>query len=193
MTFRGRFSLSEYLAVDKSNLDFYQVLAVPRHASPDDIKAAYHRALLTFHPDKQHPQLRHGAAREGEVSIPLIREAYATLSHPESRKQYDTALLHAASHGFAGKPGSRPAQVVSLEEFVVERPDQDGKTNSNGSEGQQDGWASETYTYPCRCGGKYRLTTEDLENGHHLVGCECCSEVIWVGYEEIIEDGEDIR
>ena len=57
------------------------------------------------------------------------------------------------------------------------------------TEAEEDNGANEReeYTYPCRCGGMYRLRTSDLESGHHLIGCENCSEVIWVGYEEVVE------
>ncbi|KAF8346876.1 hypothetical protein F5887DRAFT_882443, partial [Amanita rubescens] len=157
--------------------DYYQVLSISRNASTPDIKIAYHRALLNFHPDKRHTSR---SVEPPLIEISLIKEAYVTLSVPESRSAYDSLLLNRERQR-AG-PGFRPAQVVSLEEFQAEyrHSHTDGRADDEWEE-----WA--IYTYPCRCGGMYKLTTDDLETGDHLVGCESCSEVIWVGYEEVVE------
>ncbi|KAG5648348.1 hypothetical protein DXG03_004920 [Asterophora parasitica] len=141
--------------------DFYELLAVPRGASAADIKIAYHRALLRFHPDKNNQLNAHKS-----ISISLIKEAYTTLSDADNRKQYDS-LTHKERSAAAGP---RPAQVVSLEEF----------------EEVIDGGGAEdvgVWRYACRCGGTYRIESSDMEKGHHLVGCNSCSEVVWVGYE----------
>ena len=37
-----------------SNADYYAILSISSNASPSEVKAAYHRALLVYHPDKQH-------------------------------------------------------------------------------------------------------------------------------------------
>lgn len=98
--------------------------------------------------------------------------------------------------GRPGFVGSRPAQVVSLEEFQEFQEFQSETAGEVSSKMEDDGvsvddhnqWEGRAiYTYPCRCGGMYKLTTDDLESGHHLVGCESCSEVIWVGYEEVVD------
>ena len=175
------------LAVDDSDdTDYYRVLSIPRDASTAEIKAAYHRALLHFHPDKRHINRPSSEAEPRPIEISLIKEAYATLSVPESRSAYGGLLLNRerGGGGGGGRPGfagSRPAQVVSLEEFRVVKPEASRETEDN----ETNEW--EEYTYPCRCGGMYRLRTHDLESGHHLIGCENCSEVIWVGYEEVVE------
>jgi len=65
--------------------DYYQVLGVGRTASSDDIKKAYRRLALQWHPDR-HPAERREAA---EVEFKRISEAYEVLSDPEKRKRYD--------------------------------------------------------------------------------------------------------
>ena len=189
-------SLDRHIKLEReaTDPDYYQVLAITRDASAADIKGAYRRALLKFHPDKRQAK-QAASALAVDVPISLIREAYATLSLVETRKRYDALLLSCTLHGACGAAGvsrSRPAQLVSLEEFS--RRDGEKPMISGGvmkDQGDEVGSSDPTYTYPCRCGGMYQLTTDDLENGHHLVGCEGCSEVIWVGYEEI-DEGEGV-
>ena len=177
--------------------DFYSLLQIPRDASPNDIKIAYHRTLLRLHPDKQF-RLRtqrdialldttadsSRSPPDESVDVALLKDAYRTLSDADLRAAYDGSLrreTHARSRG------PRPAQVVSLEEFTTIETDE---TGSSGIGTEAD--VAQEWWHRCRCGGTYRITQDDLENGMHLIGCESCSEVIWVGYEEVpvMEDEE---
>lgn len=63
--------------------DYYQVLGVPRNASQEDIKKAYRKLALQYHPDKNKG---HKAAEE---KFKEINEAYAVLGDREKRQQYD--------------------------------------------------------------------------------------------------------
>jgi len=137
--------------------DYYSLLHVTRSASPNTIKAAYHRALLHLHPDK----LRQHADDPQLPNVGLLHDAFVTLSSATLRAAYD-------AQGEPSRTGPRPAQVVSLEQF-------DCSQRSDG--------AVLTWTFPCRCGGNYEVTEDDLERGLHLVGCGSCSEAIWIGYE----------
>jgi molecular chaperone DnaJ len=62
--------------------DFYEVLGVKKDASADDIKKAYRQLALKFHPDVN-------KSKEAEEKFKEINEAYAVLSDPEKKKQYD--------------------------------------------------------------------------------------------------------
>ncbi len=64
--------------------DPYSVLGVPRGASQDDIKAAYRREALRWHPDRHSGDGRAAA----EERFKAISQAYQTLSDPEQRQRY---------------------------------------------------------------------------------------------------------
>ncbi|MGZ8385620.1 MAG: DnaJ C-terminal domain-containing protein [Nitrospira sp.] len=65
--------------------DYYQVLGLPRTASPDDIKKAYRRLARQYHPD-----LHAGAKKaEMEKKFKELNEAQEVLTDPEKRKKYD--------------------------------------------------------------------------------------------------------
>lgn len=63
--------------------DYYKILGVEKNADQEDIKKAYRKLALKFHPD------RNPNNREAEEKFKKISEAYAVLSDPEKRKQYD--------------------------------------------------------------------------------------------------------
>ena len=66
-------------------LTYYQVLDrnLPMHASTEDIRKAYHKACLRYHPDKT------GRGEEDEVFL-LVKSAFDTLSDPMKRRSYDS-------------------------------------------------------------------------------------------------------
>lgn len=63
--------------------DFYKILGVEKNASVDDIKKAYRKLALKYHPDVN-------KTKEAEEKFKEINEAYAVLSDEKKRQQYDT-------------------------------------------------------------------------------------------------------
>lgn len=65
--------------------DYYKILGVSRNASPEEIKKAYRKLALEYHPDKHPPERRKWA----EEKFKEISEAYEVLMDPEKRRLYD--------------------------------------------------------------------------------------------------------
>ena len=63
--------------------DYYEVLGVPRAANKDEIKNAYRKLALQYHPDRN-------KTAGSEEKFKEISEAYAVLSDDDKRKRYDT-------------------------------------------------------------------------------------------------------
>ncbi|MDW8093574.1 MAG: J domain-containing protein [Caldimicrobium sp.] len=63
--------------------DYYAILGIPRNATQEEIKKAYRRLAMKYHPD------RNKGNKEAEEKFKEINEAYAVLSDPEKRKLYD--------------------------------------------------------------------------------------------------------
>ena len=65
-------------------VDYYNILKVNRNASEDDLRRAYRRLAMIWHPDKN-PSNK----REAEAKFKQISEAYDVLSDPQKRQIYD--------------------------------------------------------------------------------------------------------
>lgn len=63
--------------------DYYKILGVEKDSTPDEIKKAYRRAAMKFHPD------RNDGDTEAESKFKEVAEAYDILSNPEKKANYD--------------------------------------------------------------------------------------------------------
>jgi len=70
--------------MSQKKFDYYEVLELTPSSPPQDIKKAYRRLALKWHPDKN-PNNKNAA----EEKFKKIAEAYETLSKPEKRRLYD--------------------------------------------------------------------------------------------------------
>ncbi len=69
-------------------LTFYDQLGLPRDATPEEIRRAYHQLVFRLHPDKN--------VNKGETELFIdIHKAYECLSNPSRKKKYDESLPEA--------------------------------------------------------------------------------------------------
>ncbi len=69
----------------KKRKNYYEILGVSKNATYEEIKDAYRKLVLKYHPDKVPPEKK----KEAEEKFKEISEAYEVLSDPEKRKLYD--------------------------------------------------------------------------------------------------------
>ena len=78
--------------------DYYEILEVTKTATVEEIKKAYRKKAIQYHPDKN------PGDKEAEEKFKEAAEAYDVLSNPEKRSRYDQ-FGHAGVSGAAGNGG----------------------------------------------------------------------------------------
>ena len=75
--------------------DYYEVLGVDKTATPDELKKAYRKLALKYHPD------RNPGDKEAEEKFKEAAEAYDVLSNPDKKARYDQFGMAGMEGGYA--------------------------------------------------------------------------------------------
>ncbi|ARP49518.1 MULTISPECIES: molecular chaperone DnaJ [Caproicibacterium] len=82
--------------------DYYEVMGVPKNASEEEIKKAYHKLAKKYHPDL------HPGDKIAEAKFKELNEAYEVLSSKEKRARYDQFGHAGVDPNFGGAAGGSP-------------------------------------------------------------------------------------
>ncbi len=99
--------------------DYYKILGVEKSATQDDIKKAYRKLAMKYHPD------RNSGNKSAEEKFKEITEANEVLSDPEKRKKYDTLGSNWKQYQNTGGQG--------FDNFYTNFGGRRGKTNQSGT------------------------------------------------------------
>ena len=91
-----------------ANKDYYKILGVTESAGPENMKKAYRKLALQYHPD------RNPNKKEAEEKFKEISEAYYVLSDPKRREEYDLMRKGGFAGGFRGAEGFDFEEVMNM-------------------------------------------------------------------------------
>ena len=155
--------------------DYYEVLEVPKTATADEIKKAYRKKAIQYHPDKN------PGDKEAEEKFKEAAEAYEVLSDPQKRQRYDQFGM-AGMQGAGGFSGGG----MSMEDIFAHFGDIfEGAGFDLGDIGNMFMGGGRSRGQRVRRGSdmriKVRLTLEEIAKGcekkvkvHKLVECQDC-------------------
>jgi molecular chaperone DnaJ len=147
-----------------SKRDYYDILGVSKSSSPEEIKKAYRKLAIKYHPDKNPDD------HTAEDKFKEAAEAYEILSNPEKKQRYDH-YGHAGVGGAAGGGGGYGAGGMNMEDIFSQFGDIFGGGGGSPFEsffggGQQRGGASgRRVAKGSNLRIKVKLTLEEIAHG----------------------------
>jgi len=168
---------SEFLPVARQQLlsspssTYYDLLSLFPSCALPEIKAAYKRLSLLYHPDKIGKHTTE--LLDATITFTALKLAYDTLFDSTSRASYDAALSAVRAELLPTDLSTFRGAVVRLSELATEavelEDDEGGETV-----------ADVAYTYPCRCGEVYEVLESEITmetSGLELECTSCCLKI----------------
>ncbi len=146
-----------------SKRDFYDILGVTKNASAEEIKKAYRKLAIKYHPDKNPDD------KSAEDKFKEAAEAYEILSNPEKKQRYDQ-YGHAGVGG-AGGGGGYGGGGMNMEDIFSQFGDIFGSGGGSpfdsffGGGGQSRGGGGRRVAKGSNLRIKVKLTLEEIANG----------------------------
>lgn len=136
--------------------DYYEVLGVSKSASADEIKKAYRKAAIKYHPDKN------PGDKDAEEKFKEAAEAYDVLSDPEKRQKYDQFGHNMGPQGFPGGGGfgGFGGGGFTMEDIFSQFGDIFGGHFEGGGFGRASGRGSSRGRKPVRKGSDLRINVK---------------------------------
>jgi molecular chaperone DnaJ len=148
--------------------DYYEILGVAKNASPEDIKKAYRKTAIQFHPDKN------PGDKAAEEKFKEAAEAYEVLSDAEKRAQYDRF-----GHSRPGQGGFSGGHTMNMEDIFSQFGDIFGSEGSPFESFLGGGGGRARARKGSNLRIKLKLTLDEIANGvekkikvHRLVRAE---------------------
>jgi len=147
-----------------SKRDFYDILGVTKSASAEEIKKAYRKLAIKYHPDKNPDD------KAAEDKFKEAAEAYEVLSNPEKKKRYDQ-YGHAGVGGAAGGGGGYGGGGMNMDDIFSQFGDIFGGGGGSpfdsffGGGGQSRGGGGRRVAKGSNLRIKVKLTLEEIANG----------------------------
>ena len=144
--------------------DYYEVLGVAKTATPEELKKAYRKLAIKYHPDKN------PGDKEAEEKFKEAAEAYDVLSNPDKRAKYDQFGHNMGPQGFGGG-GGFSGGGMSMEDIFSQFGDifGSGFGGFGGFGGAAGGGRTRARRAPQRRGSdlriKVKLTLEEIAKG----------------------------
>jgi len=143
--------------------DYYDVLGVAKGADADEIKKAYRKMAIKYHPDKNEGD------KAAEEKFKEAAEAYEVLSNPEKRQRYNQ-FGHAANAGSANGGGYGAGAGMNMEDIFSQFGDIFGGGGSPfegffGGGGRQGSAGGRRVARGSNLRIKVRLSIEEIANG----------------------------
>lgn len=141
--------------------DYYEVLGVAKTANADEIKKAYRKLALKYHPD------RNPGDKEAEEKFKEAAEAYEVLSDADKRAKYDQFGHNMGPQGFPGGGGGFHAGGMSMEDIFAQFGDIFGGAGFGGF-GSATGGRRQARRQQRRGSGlriRVKLTLKDIAQG----------------------------
>lgn len=137
-----------------SKRDYYDILGVSRNASAEEIKKAYRKLAIKYHPDKN------PGDKEAEELFKEAAEAYDVLSTPEKKQRYDQF-----GHAGMGSSGGHPGGGFSMDDIFSQFGDIFGDENFFGSFFGGSGRGGQRRQTGSAIRIKIKLTLSEMRNG----------------------------